>query len=89
MSYTDTDPEFFFWRVWSGATYMDEMMTIRKLPDGRVLIQTDVPHRDLPAEAEIVSIVAGEAEALSFLGALGLLPQGILFAVFRRYYRLL
>lgn len=47
----DTEPPFFFRRVWMGGTSMDEVTMFERRPDGTLLITTGVPEADLPQGA--------------------------------------
>lgn len=44
----DTEPPFFFRRVWTGGTAMDEVTTFQRTPDGTLMITTGIPAADLP-----------------------------------------
>lgn len=46
----DADPPFFFRRVWSGHTDMDEVTLFTHQPDGTLLITVGVPKADVPEE---------------------------------------
>lgn len=47
---TDTDPPFYFRRVWTGSTPMDEVTLFHRQPDGTLLITMGVPEADVPLE---------------------------------------
>jgi hypothetical protein len=48
MSLPDTDPPFYFRRVYQGATDLDEVMVMRSTPDGRLEVIMGVPGPDAP-----------------------------------------
>lgn len=44
----DSVPPFFFRREWAGATPLDEVMVIKRAPDGTLVVQVDVLGEDAP-----------------------------------------
>lgn len=58
MSYPSIDPPFYFRRVWSGATEMDEVTVMTRGPDGSMQILLGVPHADLPSEVREQAVEA-------------------------------
>lgn len=58
----DGDPPFFFRRVWSGGTDMDEVTVFKRQPDGTLAVMTGMPKADIPegfrGAAETVPLVA-------------------------------
>lgn len=53
----NTDPAFFFRRVWSGSTPMDTVTTFRRQDDGTLLVTMDVPHSDLPPAERALEVL--------------------------------
>lgn len=58
----DSDPPFFFRRIWTGVgTDMDEVTMFKRDDDGTLMVVMDVLRTDLPAELKV-------AEPLSLVG---------------------
>jgi hypothetical protein len=47
---TDSDPPFYFRRVWAGSTPMDEVTLFTRQPDGTLVVTVGIPAADVPVE---------------------------------------
>lgn len=63
----DSDPPFFFRRLWTGNTALDEVMVQRRLPDGTLLIEPNVIGDEAPEGIEHISLLP-ESGALLIYG---------------------
>lgn len=73
----DSDPPYFFRRVWTGVgTELDEVLVFKRLDDGTLSVQTDVPRADLPPElrAQAVETIPLAPDGLVIYGR-GVTPR--------------
>src|SRR4051812_42297352 len=52
----DSDPPFFFRRVWTEATDMDEVTLFSHLPDGTLQVMVGVPRSEVPPEIQATAV---------------------------------